>query len=71
MAIEHITLTYRVQVGYSYNTDDLPNLSMLTQRQLTENLESSLEFVRQTDALDHEDVTADWICDVKRMTVSS
>ena len=71
MPVEQTIITYRVQVAYSYNTDDLPNLGMLTRRELKDNLESSLEFVRQTDALDHEDVSADWIGDVVHMTVSS
>ena len=71
MAIEQVVLTFRVQVAYSYDTEDYPNISMLTARKLREHLESSLEYVRQTDALCYEGISADFIGDVAHMTVST
>ena len=57
----HTSIVYTVVIGYEYDEKDLPNLSFLTQRKLKENLEGSLDFVRQTDSLDHDEVTLTWI----------
>lgn len=57
----HTSITYTVTIGYEYDSEDLPNISFLTQRKLKENLQSSLEFIMDTDSLDHEDVSATWI----------
>lgn len=54
-------VTYEVRVSYSYDEEDLPNLSMLTLRNLKYRVEAALEVMRKEDFLGTDEVTANWI----------
>ncbi len=54
-------ITYEIDVAYSHDGDDLPNISMLTQRRLKEHLENAIEHMRQEDSLGTAEISANWI----------
>ena len=54
-------ITYEIDVAYTFDSDDLPNLSMLTTRTLKKAIAEALEVMRQENSLGTAEVTASWI----------
>lgn len=54
-------ITYEIDIAYSYDEKDLPNLSMLTTRNLKARIETVLEMSRKDGHLGTKEVTTDWI----------
>ena len=55
------TITYEIDISYSHDGNDLPNLSMLTTRRLKEHLQNAIEHMRQEDSLGTAEVSVDWV----------
>ncbi len=64
-----IVLTYKVRVCYAYSEDHLPNVSMLTQRTLRENLIAVVKEANNEGTLDTVEVHSRWV-EVEQMTSS-
>lgn len=54
-------ITYEIDIAYSYDEEDLPNLSMLTTRNLKARIETVLEMSRKDGHLGTKEITTDWI----------
>ena len=54
-------ITYEIDIAYSHDGDDLPNLSMITTRKLKEYLQNAIEHMRQEDSLGTNIISVDWI----------
>lgn len=54
-------ITYEIDISYSHDGNDLPNISMLTTRTLKRALEIALENMRCENDLNTAEVTANWI----------
>ena len=54
-------ITYEIDVAYEYDSDIIPNLSMLTSRTLKNLLHEAIERMRQDNALGIVDIEPKWV----------
>lgn len=57
----HTTINYKVEISYSFNPEQLPNLSFLTTRKLKENLIKALKLDRMGNSLGTDEVSVNYV----------